>query len=176
MFPGPDTRPMRIDDLKLLYAMVKRRKVSPVKFMIHHWLEFFTLTGDIECTSLVTRIAQNLGLLNNASVSYITKERLYIDFNYFCQAQLLKKREDGKIVMMYRVFSTEISLPNRDLGLYAMNSFIFDLQVKEAAPRRSAFARMTRNPQPRYRGDDPIPEGPAYTGYAGWDQPGSSWM
>ena len=92
MFPRPNTRTMMIDDLKLLYAMVKRRKVSPVKFMIHHWLEFFTLTGDIECTSLVTRIAQNLGLLNNASVSYITKEHLYIDFNYFCQAQLLKKR------------------------------------------------------------------------------------
>ena len=45
--------------------------------------------GDVECTSLVTQIAQNLGLLNNASVSYIDEERLYIDFDYFCQTQLL---------------------------------------------------------------------------------------
>jgi hypothetical protein len=52
IFPRLDTHPVRIDDLKLLYAMVKRRKVSPVK-LIHQWLEVFTLTGDVECTSLV---------------------------------------------------------------------------------------------------------------------------
>ena len=72
--------------------------------------------GDVECTSLVTWIAQNLGLLNNALVSYIDEERLYIDFDYFCQAQLLKKRDDGKIVMRYHDFSTEIPLPNQNLS------------------------------------------------------------
>ena len=154
--------------------MVKRRKVSPVKCIIHHWLEVFTLTGDVECISLVTRIAQNMGLLNNALVSYITEEPLYIDFDYFCQAQLLKKREDGKIVMMYRVFSTEISLPNRNLGLYVVDSFTFDLQSKEAAPRGSASTRLTLAPRTRYYGADPIPEGTAYTSYVGWDQAGSS--
>ena len=34
--------------------------------------------------------------------------------------------------------------------------------------------RLTRNPQLRYRGDDPIPEGPAFTSYVGWDQLGCS--
>jgi len=57
MFPRPDTCPVRIDDLKLLYAVVKWAKVSPVKFIVRHWLEVFTLTGDVECTSLVTQIA-----------------------------------------------------------------------------------------------------------------------
>jgi len=93
MFSRPDTRPVRIDDLKLLYAVVKRAKVSPVKFIVCHWLEVFTLTGDIECTSLVTRIAQNLGLLNNASVSYITEERLYIDFEYFPSSPYAQKEK-----------------------------------------------------------------------------------
>ena len=51
---------------------------------------------------------------------------------------------------------------------------VFDLQVKEAAPRRSASTRITHNPQPRYRIDDPIPEEPAFIGYAGWDQLGPS--
>ena len=74
MFPRPYTRTVRMDDLKLLYDMVKRIKVSPVKFVMHQWLEVFTLTGDVECTSLVTRIAQNLGLLNNALISYIDME------------------------------------------------------------------------------------------------------
>ena len=62
---------MRMDELKLLCAMVKRRKVSPVKFMMNQWKEVFELMGDVGCTSLVTRIAQNLGLLKNESLSYI---------------------------------------------------------------------------------------------------------
>ena len=61
--------------------------------MMRHCLEVFSLTGDVECTSLVTRIAQNLGLMNNASLSYIDTERSYIDFEYFWQAHVLKKRE-----------------------------------------------------------------------------------
>ena len=95
LFPRPDFRMVRVDDLKLLYASIKRRKVSPVNSMMHQYLELFSLTGDIECTSMVTRIAQNLGLLNNASLSYIDTERWYIDFEYFCQAHMMKKRNDG---------------------------------------------------------------------------------
>ena len=74
LFPRPDIRTVRIDDLKLLYALVKRRNVSPIKFMMHQWKEVFTLTGDVEYSSLFTRIAQNLGLLNNALISYIDME------------------------------------------------------------------------------------------------------
>ena len=73
LFPRLDFRTVRVDDLKLLYALVKRRNVSPVKSMMRHYLELFSLTGDIECTSMVTRIARNLGLLNNASLSYIVQ-------------------------------------------------------------------------------------------------------
>jgi hypothetical protein len=95
LFPWPNFRMVRIDDLKLLYALVKRRKVSPVKIMMCPWLEVFSLPGDVECTSLVTRIARNLGLMDNALLSYINMERWYIDFEYFCQAHMLKKRNDG---------------------------------------------------------------------------------
>ena len=51
MFPRPDFRTVRVDDLKLLYAMVKRRKVSPVKFVMNQWKDVFDLMGDVECTS-----------------------------------------------------------------------------------------------------------------------------
>jgi hypothetical protein len=43
--------------------MVKRRKVSPAKFMMKQWKEISDLEGDIGCTSLVTCIAKNLCLL-----------------------------------------------------------------------------------------------------------------
>ena len=80
---------------------------------------------------------------------------------------MLKNRDDGQLVTMYLGYITKIPLPNRNLGLYAMDSFTFDLQAKETAPRRSASMRWTHAPWTRYYGADPTPEGPAYTGHAG---------
>ena len=76
--------------------------------------------------------------------------------------------------MMYVDYTTEFPLPDQNLGLYAVDSFVFDLQRKEEAPRRSASTRITRNPQPQYHGDDPILDGPVYSGYIGFDQAGPS--
>ena len=117
-----------MDELKLLYAMVKRRKVSPIKFMMNQWKEVFELKGDVRCTSLVTRIAQKLGLLENASLSYIDDiDRWYIDYEYFLKAHMLKKNNNEQLVMMYLGYTTEIPLLDRNLGLYAVNFFVFDL-------------------------------------------------
>jgi hypothetical protein len=88
---------------------------------------------------LVTRIAQNLGLLKiaslsfflweeNASLSYIEDiDHWYIDYEYFLKAHMLKKNNNGQLVMMYLGYTTEILLPDRNLGLYVVNSFIFEL-------------------------------------------------
>jgi hypothetical protein len=89
-----------------------------------------------------------LGLLDNASVSPIDIPRWYIDYEYFLKAHLLKKKENGQLVMMYLGYTNEISLPIWELGLYTVNFFLINLQVLEAAPRRSASARLTRNPKP----------------------------
>jgi len=62
LFPRNDFCTIRNDELKLLYAMVKRRKVSSVKFIMKQWIKILELKGDVWCTSLVTRIAKNLGL------------------------------------------------------------------------------------------------------------------
>jgi hypothetical protein len=45
LFPRSDFWTVRIEELKLLYAMIKRKKVSPVKLMMTHWLEIPGLTG-----------------------------------------------------------------------------------------------------------------------------------
>ena len=95
--------------------------------MMNHWTEIPGLKGDVGCTSLVTRIARNLGLLENASVTYIDVPRWHIDYDYFNHAHMLKKGRDGKLVMMYVDYSTEFLLPNRNLGLYEVDSFVFDL-------------------------------------------------
>ena len=107
--------------------MIKRKKVSSVKFMMTQWSEIPGLLGDVGCTSLVTRIAKNLGLLENASVTYIDVPRWLIDYDYFNHAHMLKKGKEGKLVMMYVDYTTEFLLPDRNLGLYAVDSFVFDL-------------------------------------------------
>ena len=77
--------------------MIKRKMVSPVKFMMTQWFEIPSLKGDIGCTSLVTRIAKNLGLLENAYVIYINVPRWLIDYDYFNYAHMLKKEETGNL-------------------------------------------------------------------------------
>lgn len=98
LFPRPNTRTIREDELKLLFAMVKHRKVSPVKFMIDQWLEAFILSRNIECTSLVTRIANDLDLMETARVEFISGGRPLISYKYFRQGQMLKKLRNGAIV------------------------------------------------------------------------------
>jgi hypothetical protein len=76
--------------------------------------------------------------------------------------------------MMYKDYINEFEMLDRNLGLYVVESFIFDLQKKGQEPLMSASARFTRNPNPRYRGEDTAPAGPAFTSYVGFDQAGPS--
>ena len=95
--------------------------------MMTQWLEILGLKGDVGCTSLVTHIAKNLGLLENAFVINIDFPRWLIDYDYFNHAHMLKKGKDGKLVMMYVDYTTEFLLPDQNLGLYAVDLFVFDL-------------------------------------------------
>ena len=101
--------------------------------MMTQWLEIPGLKGDVGCTSLVTRIAKNLGLLENASVTYIGVPRWLINYDYFHHAHMLKKGRDGKLVMMYVDYTTEFPLPNQNLGLYVVDSLVFDFKEEEGS-------------------------------------------
>jgi hypothetical protein len=86
LFPREDTRIIRIEDLKLMFAMIKRSKVSPVQFMIG----IFKQKSEIEYSSLITRITNKLGLMKNSLVEYIPGGRPYITIDYFWQGQMVK--------------------------------------------------------------------------------------
>jgi hypothetical protein len=122
----------------------------------------------------VTLLARNLGLLANATITYITTPCWIIDYIYLNKAHMLKRAQTGKTVMMYKDYINEFEMLDRNLGLYVVKSFVFDLQKKGQEPHRSASARFTRNPNPRYRGEDTAPVGPTFTSYVGFDQAGPS--
>jgi hypothetical protein len=47
-----------------MYAMINRIRVSAIMCMIEYWLRTFRRGGDVERTSLITRLVRNLGLLD----------------------------------------------------------------------------------------------------------------
>lgn len=131
------------------------------------------MEGRIEYSSLVTLLANGLGLMENALVEQISRGRPYITVDHLRQGQLLKGGENTGIVMIYRGHKTEILLPNPGLGLYATNSLIV-LPSRSAAVGRSASARIDRGFPTHYYGTDTTPQGPAHARYQTFDQAGSS--
>jgi hypothetical protein len=53
---------VRTDELMLLYTVVHKIQVSPVKAMIRQWLMNIRMTSPIEFMSLITHIVSRLGV------------------------------------------------------------------------------------------------------------------
>jgi hypothetical protein len=132
--------------------------------MAHYWLTIPRLKREaVTCTSWVTRIANGLGLLDSAVIAYINTPRRIIDYSFFSQPHILRKR-NRKIFMMYKGYTNEIELPDQTLGLYSVENFALDLQKLGQAVGRSP-AWITRNPNLRYQGEECTPPEPAFTSY-----------
>jgi len=91
--------------------------------MVEHWLTIVSLIGEITCTSLITRIAAGLHLIEGADMEYIENHRTYIGYAHFCHAHLLKMGHDG-LYMLYT--NGRIRLPNLGLVLYSVTSLLND--------------------------------------------------
>ncbi len=65
LFPRGDQRPIRGDELIIMFAMVRKMKIAPVKCMIRQWLESIKFSAPVECTSLITQIAKGLGVVSD---------------------------------------------------------------------------------------------------------------
>jgi hypothetical protein len=84
LFPRSDLRPIRGDELIITFAMVRKNKISPVKYMIRQWLESIKFSAPVECTSLITRIAKGLGVVCD-QIAFISAARPCIDVVYQCK-------------------------------------------------------------------------------------------
>jgi hypothetical protein len=71
----------------------------------------------IPFTSWVTRIANRLGLSDNAILTFTPTPRRIIGFDFFAHAHLLKKK-GNKYIMIYKGYTNEYPLPDRNLSLY----------------------------------------------------------
>ena len=126
------------------------------------------MAGPVECTSLVTRIATSLGVLNWARFIYITTPRPSIDLAYLVQGHTLKSALDGSIIFFFPGYVNEIPLPNPGLRLYKSRGYTFELQPIEAPRRSSVSGRMTRSRSRNAAMDMLPPQSHAFHGYAGY--------
>ncbi len=108
--PRGDLRPIRRDELIIMFAMVRKIKVAPVKCMIRQWLESIRFSAPVECTSLINWIAKGLGVIND-QIAYISAARPCIDENYLVQGHILKYGVDGSLIYFFLGCTNEISLP-----------------------------------------------------------------
>jgi hypothetical protein len=126
--------------MQLIYAALKRQVVSPVKMLVEHWLSFPNLVGDVSCTSLITRIADDLGILGDATIINIDTPREIISYDYFRQRRWVKKIQEK---LNYIHNRSAIPLPNPGLGIYSVQSFLINEKaqpVQQQPPRTSARA------------------------------------
>ena len=142
--------------------------------MVCQWLVNFRMVGPVECTSLVTRIATSLGVLNWAQFSYITTPRPSIDLAYLVQGHTLKSASDGSIIFFFPGYVNEIPLPNPGLSLYKSRGYTFELQLIEAPRRSSVSGRMTRSRSRNAAMDMPPPQPQAFHGYVGYAPTGGA--
>jgi len=115
-----------------------------MKQMFKHWLETFKASTSISCTSLVTRIAANIGALNGQDVTYISTPCIDINENYLMQGHHLKYDDIGNLMFFFLGYANEIPLPNPELSLYKSASLTFTLVEQEEAHMSSISHRATR--------------------------------
>lgn len=146
-----------------MYATVERKPVSPVQPLVEHWLSLPTLVGDISCTSLITRLASDLGLLgDNTTIIEINTPREILGYDHFRQGRWIKRERE----QYYYLFGGDaIPLPNPGLGVYAVQSFLLNMQAQPIYHHPSTSTRASTS---HYAGADHIPEGAAYQSYEGF--------
>jgi hypothetical protein len=78
LFPMAELHYVTTPELKCLFAMVKKIKYTPVADIVDYFKNVHKMSGHIECTSMVTRIAMNLGCPEMANLAYIEGMYLFL--------------------------------------------------------------------------------------------------
>ena len=101
LFSRQDKRFVHHPELQVLYAMLEKTKIAPIKEIFKHWLDLFKASTSISCTSFVTRIATGVGAMDGQDVVYILTPRIIIDEQYLLQGHHLKHNTAGQLVFFF---------------------------------------------------------------------------
>jgi len=99
LLPHDDVCCVNAHDLEILHAMYTRRKISPVRHMVRCWLDLTHDWNAVTITSLVTRIANRLELLEDSNIEYIQNDPdALIGASHFIHAHFLRENPFGDFI------------------------------------------------------------------------------
>jgi hypothetical protein len=93
--------------------MVKRIKYTLVADIIDNFKNVRKMSGPIECTSMVARIAMNHGCPEMANLAHIERDVPILGLDHFVHAHILREEPDHALSMLYG--HKAIRLPNPGL-------------------------------------------------------------
>jgi hypothetical protein len=73
---------------KCLFAMVNRIKYTPIADIVDYFKNVHKMSGPIECTSMVTWIAMNLGCPEMANLAYIEGDVPALGLDHFVHVHI----------------------------------------------------------------------------------------
>jgi hypothetical protein len=120
LFPIEELCSVTTPELKSLFAMVNRIKYTPVADIVDYFKNVHKMLEPIECTSMVTRIAINLGCPEMANLAYIDGDVPDLGLDHFVHTHILCEEPDHSFLMLYG--RKAIQLPNQGLQLYSCKS------------------------------------------------------
>lgn len=141
LFPGTKSD----NELKVLYAMTNKIRMSPIKLLVNFWLSAFDFEIPIYFTSLITRIAETLGLLESNTFEYIAFPRDIINEEMFIEVQVLKRDSRGQLKMIYPGHTAEVPLPCERRRLYVLRTLTLKLDQEARGQSTAGTSRMTRS-------------------------------
>jgi hypothetical protein len=94
LFPMVELHSVTIPKLKSLFAMVNRIKYTPVADNVDYFKNVHKMSGPIECTSMVTRVAINLGCPEMANLAHIEGDVPNLGLDHFVHTHILRKEPD----------------------------------------------------------------------------------
>jgi hypothetical protein len=107
-------------ELICLFAMVNMIKSTLVADIVDYFKNVHKMSGPIECTTMVTRIAMNLGCPEMANLAYIEGDVPILGLDHFVHTHISREEPDYSVSMMYG--HKAIRLPNLALRLYSCES------------------------------------------------------
>jgi hypothetical protein len=120
LFPTVEMLSITTPELKCQFPMVNRIKYTPVADIVDYFKNVHKISGPIECTSMVTRIAMNLGCPKMANLAYIEGGVSDLGLDHFVHVHILREELDHSLSMLYG--HKAIRLPNPGLRLYSCKS------------------------------------------------------
>jgi hypothetical protein len=120
LFPMEESHFVATPELKCLFAMVNRIKYTPVADIVNYLKNVHKMSGPIDCASLVTWIAMNLGCSKMANLAYIEEDVPILGLDHFVHAHILREEPNYSISMLYG--HKAIRLLNLALRLYSCES------------------------------------------------------